>query len=123
MPKQIHVLVVSDDPLIREEATYGFPSHVRVELGSDAREGMAFMHFTLPAVVVVDIQTGSAGGFSLAREMSQYPEFRDIPIVMLLERDQDRWLAHEAGARLLRLKPIETGDLVAAVLGLARDAA
>jgi DNA-binding response OmpR family regulator len=123
MAKQTCVLVVSDDPLIRAETTYGFPSNVRVELASDAREAMAFMHETVPAVVVVDIQTGSAGGFSLARDMSQFPRLQRIPICMLLEREQDRWLANEAGARLLRTKPIETGDLVADVLGLARDAA
>lgn len=123
MTAQTTVLVVSDDPLIREEAAYGFPTDVRVELATDAREAMAFMRETVPAVVVVDIQTGSAGGFSLAREMSQFLSLQQVPICMLLEREQDRWLANEAGARLLRIKPIETGDLVADVLGLARDAA
>lgn len=123
MPPEITVLVVSDDPLIREETSFGFPSHVTVELVTDARQAMSFMRTTVPDVVVVDIQTGSAGGFSLAREMSQFARLRDVPICMLLEREQDRWLATEAGAASLRLKPIETGDLVADVLRLARDAA
>ena len=117
------ILVVSDDPLIREEATYGFPDGIRVELAIDAREGIRRMRETVPSAVVVDIQTGSAGGFSLAREMSQTARLRDVPILMLIERPQDAWLAREAGARLLRLKPVETGDLVSDVLGIVADAA
>ena len=123
MPAPHVVLVVSDDPLIREEAAYGFPSDVRIELAGDAREAMAFMRETVPAVVIVEIQTGSAGGFSLAREMSHFPRLSAVPIGMLIERSQDRWLAQQAGARLLWIKPIETGDLVADVLSLFPDAA
>ena len=76
-----------------------------------------------PSVVLVDIQTGSAGGFSLARDMSQTARLRDVPILMLIEREQDKWLATEAGARLLRLKPIGAGELAADVHSLASTAA
>ena len=117
------VLFVSDDPLILEEARYGFPVDIEVHCTSDAREAIDWMRDARPSVVIVDIQTGSAGGFSLARDMAQTARLRNVPICMLLERDQDRWLAREAGAALVRLKPIETGDLVSDVLQLARDAA
>ena len=117
------VLVVSDDPLILEEVRYGFPERVRVHCTSDAREAVAWMRDERPTVVLVDIQTGSAGGFSLARDMAQTARLRNVPICMLLEREQDRWLAREAGAQMLRMKPIGAGDLVADVLDLARNAA
>ena len=119
----VSVLVVSDDPLILEEARFGFPDSVAVHCTSDARGGVAWMRENRPSVVLVDIQTGSAGGFSLAREMSQTARLRAVPILMLLEREQDKWLANEAGARLLRVKPIGTGELVADVLSLAGTAA
>jgi hypothetical protein len=38
---------------------------------------------------------------------------------MLLERDQDAWLADQAGARLHMTKPVETSELVAEALRLA----
>ena len=117
------VLVVSDDPLILEEARYGFPDSVEVHCTSDAREAAAWMRDTRPSVALVDIQTGSAGGFSLARQMSQTARLRGVPILMLLEREQDKWLANEAGARALRLKPIGAGELVADVLALVEQAA
>ena len=118
-----HVLVVSDDPLIHEEARFGFPVDVTIKCTGDAREAIAWMKDVRPAAVVVDIQTGSAGGFALARDMAQTARLRDVPICMLLEREQDRWLALQAGAGLVRLKPIETSDLVSDVLELARSAA
>ena len=117
------VLVVSDDPLILEESRYGFPLDVEVHCTADAREAIAWMRAVRPHVAIVDIQTGSAGGFSLARDMAQTARLRNVPICMLLERDQDRWLAREAGAALVRLKPIGTGDLVSDVLELVRAAA
>ncbi len=123
MPDPRLVLVVSDDPLIRQEAEYGFPTDVRVELVTDSRQAMRLMRDNLPACVLVDIQTGSAGGFSLARDMAQTKHLRDVPILMLLEREHDAWLARQSGAKSFRVKPIETGDLVAAALGMIPDAA
>ena len=117
------VLVVSDDPLVREEMTYGFPAGIRIELVADSREAMAVMSDARPSVVVVDIQTGSAGGFSLARDMSQHGRLKDVPICMLLERPQDEWLAKEAGASHFLIKPIGAPELVSVVLGLVLPAA
>lgn len=117
------VLVVTDDPLIREEMTYGFPSDIRVEIVADSREAMTAMGELDPSVVVVDIQTGSSGGFSLARDMSQHGRLKDVPICMLLERPQDEWLAKEAGAKHLLIKPIGAAELVSVVLGLVQPAA
>jgi DNA-binding response OmpR family regulator len=115
----LRVLVVSEDPLIREEAEFGFPTGVEIDFASDAREAFRKLEARVPDVLVVDIQTGSAGGFSLATEMNQRARMRDVPILMLLERTQDAWLANQAGAARHRVKPLETPDLVADVLELA----
>ena len=120
---ETHVLVVSDDPLIREEMIYGFPAGIRADLVADSREAMAAMAGVKPSVVVVDIQTGSAGGFSLARDMSQHGRLKDVPICMLLERSQDEWLAKEAGATHFLIKPIGAAELVSVVLSLVLPAA
>jgi CheY-like chemotaxis protein len=117
----LRVLVVSDDPLIREEAEFGFPIGVEIEFANDAREAFQMIEKRVPEVLVVDIQTGSAGGFSLATEIHQRAKMRDIPILMLLERSQDAWLADQAGANRHRVKPLETHNLVADVLELAAD--
>ena len=118
-----NVVVVSGDRLIREEASFGFPSGVEIYLAGDAREAVSSMEEMTPSVVVVDIQSGSAGGFALAREMSQIPRLASVPILFLLERTQDEWLARQAGAAGSVVKPIDTEELVELVLGLIPAAA
>lgn len=113
-----HVLVVSDDEGIRDEARFGFAPDLEVALARDARDALRQMEAEVPAVVVIDLHTGSAGGFALCKDMDQAPRLRDVPVLMLLNRDQDRWLAQQAGAKLIRTKPIDTSDLVADTLSL-----
>ncbi len=113
-----HVLVVSDDDGIRDEARFGFAPDLEVALARDARDALRQMEAEVPAVVVIDLHTGSAGGFALCKDMDQDPRLRDVPVLMLLDRDQDRWLAQQAGAKLIRTKPIDSSDLVADTLSL-----
>lgn len=117
-PDDGHVLVVSDDDRIRDEARFGFAPGFGVALARDAREALEQMDVDVPSVVVVDLHTGSAGGFALAKAMDQDPRLSSVPVMMLLDRDQDRWLAQQAGAKLIRTKPIDTSDLVADALSL-----
>ena len=113
-----HVLVVSDDERIREEARFGFAPDLGVALARDARDALAQMQGDRPAVVVIDLHTGSAGGYALCKEMGQFRHLADVPVLMLLERDQDQWLAKQAGAHLVRTKPIDTSDLVSDAMSL-----
>lgn len=116
----IAVLVVTMDPLVREEARYGFSENVTVELVTDAREALHLMGDHVPDVAVVDIQTGSAGGFGLVREMRQTVGLQDVPVLMLLDRDQDAWLARSAGAKKHLTKPIDSARLASEALSLLR---
>ena len=112
------VLVVSDDPVVQDEICFGFPSGVEVTAAVDAREAWKVMEERLPSVAIIEIRTGSAGGFGLARDMSQRKDLQDVPILMLLERIQDRWLASTAGARAVLVQPVDIGALVTGTLEL-----
>jgi two-component system, OmpR family, response regulator len=118
--KEITVLAVTDDQRLREELSFGFPQKVQVAATVDARDALRSMQARAPSVVVVDLQTGSSGGISLMKEMQQHPALSSIPVLVLLERDQDAWLAREFGAAAHLTKPVETGELVAGLLQLAR---
>jgi len=117
-PEKVRVLVVSEDKAVLEDARFGFPSHVEVATASDATDAGEILDEFLPAVVVVDQRTGNAGGFALARYMSQMRALKDVPILILLEREQDAWLARQAGAALFRTKPITAECLAADALSL-----
>ena len=118
--KEITVLAVTDDRRLREELSFGFPQTVRVTETVDARDALRSMQDLAPSVVVVDLQTGSSGAISLMKEMQQRPALASIPVLVLLERDQDAWLADSFGAAAHLTKPVETGALVAGLLQLVR---
>lgn len=98
------VFVVSDDQDVVDEARLGLPTEIEVSIARDAREAWALMQQKTPSAVIVDLQTGSAGGFALAKDMSTDARLANIPLLMLLERDQDEWIAKQAGASRIRKK-------------------
>lgn len=110
--------MVTDDPTVRSELEYGMPTGTEVIFALDSREAMTTMATSTPSAVVVDLQTGSAGGYGLARDMELNPRLAHVPVVILLEREQDGWLARQAGARLHLTKPIEAVRLFADLRGL-----
>lgn len=115
------VVVVSDDQHLRGELEYGFPSEVVVRMATDAREGWRLMGKETPSAVVVDLQTGSAGGFALSKDMRDVERLSGVPILILVERTQDEWLAKQARPAAVRLKPIEMNRLVSDVMSLMRN--
>ena len=106
------LLVVTDDPQVRDELEYGFPADFDIDLATDAREAWAHMTDEAPEAVIVDLQTGSAGGYGLARDMSENTRLAQVPVVMLLERPQDQWLAKQAGAASWVVKPVSAEHLL-----------
>jgi CheY-like chemotaxis protein len=120
--RALQLLVVSDDPLVREQARFGFPKGVAVSFATDSREAMDALQGDEPSVVVVDMQTGSAGGYGLTTDMAADPRLARVPVVILLEREQDAWLAKKAGATSFHTKPPAPGELVRAVLAAAEHA-
>ena len=109
---------MSDDPTLREDVTYSSPSDCDVIVADDARQAITLMHERRPAVAIVEIHTGSAGGYGLTREMFEDPELTRIPVLMLIDRVQDGWLAEQAGAARWRTKPVDGALLVDEALAL-----
>jgi DNA-binding response OmpR family regulator len=102
---------VTDNQAVRDEFAYGFPIDVEVSFARDSRDAWRLLREQPPSAVVVDLQTGSAGGYNLAKEM-EFTDLADIPVLMLLEREQDAWLARQAGARNYHLKPVTALEIL-----------
>jgi DNA-binding response OmpR family regulator len=112
---------VTHDPALQREARFAFPEDFDVVVAGDARQAWSELSVWTPAVLVVDLLTGSAGGFALGSDMSQSRRLANLPMLMLIDRRQDEWLARKAGADAVRTKPIDTAELVAAALDLMGD--
>ena len=108
------VLVVADDPWVRNEV------HAALSIGSNelidhADPGTAAAVATEESVdvAVVDLQVASMGGMALARAMRDQAE--PVPVIMLLDREADTFLANRAGATAWVTKPFTAAALRSAV--------
>lgn len=64
-----------------------------------------------PDAVVADEIASRAGAFSLARDLRGDPDPYEGPIVILLERKHDVWLARWSGADAWFVRPIDPFEL------------
>lgn len=115
------VLLVADEPWIRNEATAALsdPETV-VRMVDDPRLAAKVADDFEPDVAVVDMQIASMGGMAVARSLREAEFADDIPatsIVLLLDRSADEFLAKRAGADAWVVKPFTPQQLRAAISG------
>ncbi len=116
------MLLVEDDPSIREVATLGLQqAGLRVTAVGDGREGVDRFREGGIDLVVLDVMLPSLDGFEVCREIR-----RDsgTPIVMLTARSElhDVVVGLELGADDYITKPFELPELVARVKAVLRRA-
>lgn len=108
----MRVLVLSDEEGVRLRVTSG----LRVRGGVDVVEATTALeaHRAVDEdgfdVLVLDGDLEPEGGFSVLYEIRQAGLLRGVetaPAVMLLGREQDRWLASWAGANRALQKPVD----------------
>jgi DNA-binding response OmpR family regulator len=78
---------------------------------SDGEQGAAIGLRERPDAVVADEIASRAGAFSLARDLRGAPDPYVGPIVIVLERRQDGWLARWSGADAWFVKPVDPFEL------------
>ena len=117
------VLLVEDDPSIREVATLGLEqAGFRVTASGDGREGLLRFRQGSFDLVVLDVMLPSLDGFEVLREIRG--ESR-VPVVMLSARDElhDIVVGLELGADDYVTKPFELPELVARIKAVIRRSA
>ena len=107
------ILVVADEPWVRNEV-HAALSEPGIELtdhpdpesvASVAAEGGV-------DVVIVDLQVGSMGGMAVTRALrGSRPRDAAIPVILLLDRAADAFLAGRSGADAWVLKPFSATEL------------
>ncbi|HWB73150.1 MAG TPA: response regulator [Egibacteraceae bacterium] len=118
------LLLVSDKPQVSRQVTSAFLGEDDVdivEVGAPQRaldlldEGRSF------DVVIAEADTTPMGGMALSREVKARAGMgRDMPpVVLLIAREQDRWLAKWSQADACVLKPVDSFDLAAVAQALA----
>ena len=116
------VLVASDAPSVRREiaSVISGPS-VQVREAASGPEVLAAVHEEPPDLVVVDMQMGNMGGMAVCLELNLEETYLDvdhIPVLMLLDRRPDVFLARRSGAEGWVVKPMDARRLRRATAAL-----
>src|SRR3984957_794591 len=105
------ILVASDAPSVRAEvnAVVGEPGTnvVEVTRGHAVAPGVAEHK---PDLVVVDLQMGNMGAMAVCLELrleASYGKLPHVPVLMLLDRRADVFLARRSGAEGWLVKPLD----------------
>jgi DNA-binding response OmpR family regulator len=109
------VLVASDAKWVRDHVRAalcgpGFEV-LEVERGRDVRQVVDERH---PDLVIVDLQIANMGGMAVSLDL-RLEESGDrlphVPILILLDREADRFLARRSTADAMLVKPFDAGTL------------
>ena len=115
-----HVLLVEDDPSIREVASLGLEqAGFRVTATGDGRDALTRFRQGPFDLVVLDVMLPSLDGLEVCREIRRESQ---IPIVMLSARSElhDVIVGLELGADDYVTKPFELPELVARIKAVLR---
>ena len=115
MSESTKILVAADGAWIRDlvRAAFVAPGQDVIELtrGQDVRDAVGLHH---PDLVVLDLQIGNMGGVAVAIDLhleAAAGRLPEVPILLLLDREHDRFLAKRAAADAELVKPVDAGTL------------
>ena len=119
------VLVASDAPTLRREveAVISGPD-IEVRSVTSGPEVVSFVAEESPDLVIVDMQMGNMGGMAVCLELrlqESYDAVDHIPVLMLLDRRPDVFLARRSSAEGWLVKPLDPLRLRRAVQALLDD--
>jgi response regulator RpfG family c-di-GMP phosphodiesterase len=118
--RPIHLLVVDDDPHLRELLRASFEvANVEVEEADNATSAAEKIASRHPDVVVLDIGMPGVDGLVFCRSLKDDPYTRDIPVILLTGSMVREETARAAGAEALLRKPFSPLALLGLVERLA----
>ena len=115
------VLVGADDPWVVSEvhAALSIDANELIDHSDPSTAAIAAGDQSVD-VAVVDLQVASVGGMAITRSIRDLEE--PVPVVLLLDREADRFLAGRSGASAWVVKPFTSSALRSAVTDASGDA-
>jgi CheY-like chemotaxis protein len=105
------IVVASDAAFLRREvAAVAAGPDTEIREVQSGPEVIASVHDSPPDLVVVDLQMGNMGGMAVCLELSLAESYLDvdhIPVLLLLDRRPDVFLARRSGAEGWLVKPLD----------------
>ncbi len=121
------VVVAADGAWIRNQVRTALAASdleiIELDRGQAVRDVVAERH---PDLVILDLQIANMGGVAVAIDLhleASGGRVPPVPILLLLDREHDRFLAKRAAADAELVKPIDPGTLRRTVKALLAKAA
>ncbi len=116
-PEQETLLIVEDNPQIKEYLAENFRGRFRVITASDGEEALALLRSEEPDLIISDIMMEGMDGMKLTRHIKQNIRTSHIPVILLTAKDtpEDQMAGIEAGADDYLAKPFSVSILNAKV--------
>jgi len=121
--KQTTVLVVDDEPAIREMIAFALQRQgFIVSLASDAHEALLSINSNRPDIILLDWMMPGVTGLELTRRLRRDSLTQDIPIIMLTAKvsEDDKVAGLEAGTDDYVIKPFSPRELLARIRAVLR---
>jgi PAS domain S-box-containing protein len=111
------VLVVDDNPDMRDYVSNLLTDRYLVQTAADGEQALAIAHNDPPDLILTDVMMPRLDGFGLLRELRDDPVTLPIPVVMLSARAGEAGVIEglEAGADDYLVKPFSARELLARV--------
>ncbi|HEY6963131.1 MAG TPA: response regulator [Gaiellaceae bacterium] len=119
-----YVLIVDDEPPLRELIAVSLGDDYVCSEASDSAEALRMLRERPPSLVLLDVMLPDGSGLDVVRAMRDDPALRDVPavIVSAWQAPEDIERAVESGADAFLPKPFPPEELVDVVNRLVGDA-
>jgi DNA-binding response OmpR family regulator len=111
----VKILVAADGAWVRDQVCGAFVSPgqsvIEATRGQDVRD---LVRREEPDLVILDLQIANMGGIAVAIDLrleASAGRVPDVPILLLLDREADRFLAKRADADAELVKPVDAATL------------
>jgi len=114
------VLVVEDNPDVREFIRDGLTEHYYIEEAANGEQGLRKAEKFIPDLILSDIMMPKMDGYEMTRQLKQNDKTSHIPIILLTAKsDKDSKLEGLGlGADDYLVKPFDTDELLARIKNL-----
>ncbi|HNW44472.1 MAG TPA: response regulator [Elusimicrobiales bacterium] len=111
------ILVVDDDPEISSLVQYTLESQGHtVRVCDNGREVLETLHTFKPELLVLDVMLPGIDGYSLASQIAEDPDLKELPIIVLSALEPSRTMFQRfSQVAAFLTKPFNTDDLTEAI--------
>lgn len=120
------LLVVDDNPDLRDFLMYGLAAQFNVATAADGATGLERFFETKPDCVIIDVKMPGLDGYQLVRALRGDAASAAVPLIILtaLNHERDLFVGFASGTDRFLTKPVTLAELlqvIAEVLAISND--